>query len=198
MFSFNRSILDENGAPTLSAVLEGKVLRVVDGEHLASSTAMSSWAQPAQCNPQCELDIIAKDAERLSLSMGGSLTRQLAIVLRGDGYASKPNEAVADEPLVLSTYTLAFSKFSGQQIILLEDYLIALPYYVDHEYLISIADATELSLKTTTGSRQLMGDLLRMLNSTGLQADVSFLANTFFIENSVNKVRRVRGPPDGF
>ena len=159
--------------------VEGRLLNVKTGQRLGNFEV--EMPQPTNvatdCDRQCVLEAVGKNAKNLSQDLGAVLITKLAHIVDGDGAAS--SSAGSSLP---SAYSLVFNGFSIDEIDRIEEYIMAFDGYKHHRPVSSSLRNHEYWYETQSDSAGLNRNFRQMLKHLGLEGRVTFAGSNFQIE----------------
>jgi hypothetical protein len=160
--------------------ITSRILNVKTGEKLGGYevTSPHGWRAPINCEQDCLVEAIGKNAMGLAGELGVTLARQLAVL------KSSPVPAPRSAG-VSSVYTLIFAGFTPDDLNGVEEYLVAFKGYKLHQPIKNASSGRQYRYESDSDSARLNRNLQMMLERLGAEGRISFSTaeNTFTVEN---------------
>ncbi|MBF0249839.1 MAG: hypothetical protein HQL35_04320 [Alphaproteobacteria bacterium] len=161
--------------------VEGRLLNVKTGQHLGNFEVELPQPDnaPADCNRECVLETVGKNAKILAQDLGAVLTTKLAHIVDGGSSVPASSSAGSDLP---TAYSLVFNGFNTDEINRIEEYMVAFSGYKHHRPTSSSMRHNEYWYETQSESGRLNRNFRRMLEHLGVEGRVAFSGSQFQIE----------------
>lgn len=152
--------------------IAGRVVDVRTGEKVGGFevTSPKGWRAPVNCERDCLVEAVGKNAMLLAVDLQDALAKQL-------GSVSAHNTAVAKAPLrATNAYTLIFTGFNPDDITGVEEYLTAFKGYKLYHPTATSSHTVQYAYEIDADSGQLTRNLRMMLDRLGAEGRVTFSA----------------------
>ena len=155
--------------------VEGRLLNVRTGQRLGNFEVTMPEDQnvPQDCNRDCLLEAVGKQAKELAQDLGAVLTTKLAHIVKDD------TDTASNLP---TAYTLVFSGFKQDEITDIEEFITAFKGYEKHRPIRTSLRNAEYWYETKSESARLNRNLRRMLDHIGIKGRVTFAGSEFRVE----------------
>lgn len=180
IFSMYASAEEFSYTKKIHARIEGKLLNVHSGKHIANFevTSPSNWTVPKDCPRECMLEKVGDKAKVLATDLGAILSLQLKNWQSGDDHGAD-TIVESGEP---NAYTLVFNNFCDDAINDVEEHLVSFLGYVRHRPTGTSFCHHEYWYESHIDRARLNRNLRKMLESLSMHGQVSFEGNIFKVE----------------
>jgi hypothetical protein len=169
----------------VSVRITARLLDVRTGEKLggAEVTSPKGWRAPVNCERECLVEAIGKNAKTLAGDLGATMARKLGTV------TFPPSAPPSGANKLPSGYTLVFAGFTPDDITGVEEYLVAFKGYKLHRPVTASSRGTQYWYEIDSDSTRLNRNLRMMLDRLGAEGRITFSAddNTFTVEHTVSE-----------
>jgi len=159
--------------------IEGRLLNVQTGQRLGNFEV--ELPQPdnvkRDCNRECILETVGKNAKVLAQDLGAVLTIKLSSLTKNKGFSS-----AAQKSGLPSAFALVFNGFKSEEITRIEEYIVAFSGYKTHRPVRSSMRQTEYWYESESDSARLNRNLRQMLEHLGVKGRVTFAGSNFKVE----------------
>lgn len=170
--------------------IAGRALNAKTGLKLASFevTSPREWMAAPDCERDCLLEVIGRNAKALADDLGAVLARRLVMAYYDN---REPVAAAGPGASAMPTaYALVFGGFTPEDISGVEEYLAAFGGYKGHRPVRSSMRHNEYWYETTSDSARMNRNLRLMLERLGAEGRVTFSGNTFTVEKIAHRKAR--------
>lgn len=180
IFSIYASSQQMDYTTRIRARIEGRMLNVRSGQRLGNFEVEIPRAinAPHDCNRECLLETVGKQARTLSQDLGAVLTEKLAHMADGGSNIAYNRRS----GYIPTAYTLRFNGFDARDIDGIEEYIVAFSGYRHHRPIRTNMRHAEYWYETDIESARLNRNLRRMLDHLGVRGRVVFAGNTFTVD----------------
>jgi hypothetical protein len=170
--------------------ITGRLLNVKDGQRLGNFEVELPMPDnaPVNCNKECILEIVSKNAKMLAQDLGVILATKLRAI-SPIAIIDVTNEKKYSSNGLDAAYSLIFSGFSTNEINFIEEYFVAFSGYKQHRPVTSTLRTHEYWYETTSDIARLNRNLRMMLEHLGTKGRVVLENNKFIIEK-INTVKK--------
>lgn len=181
IFSIYANARKRSYTTTIRTRIEGRLLNVKTGQSLGNfEVELPQPANaPVDCDRECVLETVGRNADVLAQDLGAVLTTKLAYIV--DGGPSVRATAATGSNLP-TAYSLEFSGFTPNEISQIEECLVAFSGYKHHRSVTSSMRRNDYWYETRSDSARLNRNIREMLAYLDLEGRVSFAGNRFGIE----------------
>ena len=165
----------------IGSQITARLLNVMTGQHLGSFQVMSprSLRAPVDCEHDCLLEVIERDARRLSRELGRQLVQRLASMLSAKtGPYGSPGDVYSGMP---AAYTLVFEGYSTAEVFEIEEYLVVFSGYQDHRPISVEQQRHKYWYETGSARGRLNRNLSKMLDYLKMPGQVDLSGNVFTV-----------------
>ena len=169
--------------------ITGRLLNVKSGKRLGNFEVElpQSDNAPVQCNRECILETVGKNARILGMDLGAVLAKKLDGISPASGSTSTSGD---DKAGMSSAYTIVFSGFTPDEITSIEEYIVAFKGYEHHRLVSQLLWTNEYWYETSSKAARLSRNLRLMLDQVGVEGRVAFSGNTFQLDKIAERKRR--------
>lgn len=195
MFAIYASAEKLSYTTKIRARIEGRLLQVTNGQRIGNFevTSPNSWRAPVDCSRECILETVGANAKTLADDLGVVLTDKLAYLVDGgaggDG-SSKDSGGLA------TAYTLQFSRFTEDEILDIEEYLVVFSGYVNHRTTRATMRNVEYWYESSISPSRLNRNLRKMLSQLEIKGRVAMDGNDVKIEKITQRGERRKPKKD--
>lgn len=188
IFSIYSGAEERAQAKKLRVRIAGRLLNVRSGRRLSNFEVESPSAVsvPSDCNRECELERIGREARGLARDLGAVLAKKLDwLAPRRSARAEEERRIDSDDEIrsgLSSAFALTFSGFDGGEINAIEDMITAFSGYEHLRVVASSLRTHEYWYESSSGTARLNRNLRLMLDELGITARVVYAGNTFTVE----------------
>jgi hypothetical protein len=162
--------------------ITGRLLNVRSGKRLGNFEVELPQADnaPVNCQRECILETVGKNARVLGMDLGVVLTKKLDwLAARSDDKHDKDGH---DNDGLASAYSLVFTGFTPDDITEIEEYIVAFRGYEHHRPVSSSLRNAEYWYETKSKSARLNRNLRLMMEHLGYEGRVTFKGSSFQID----------------
>jgi hypothetical protein len=173
--------------------IEGRLLHARTGQRLGNFEVVSpgNWRAPVDCNRECILETVGKNARILGQDLGAVLAEKLVSLIEdGDPLP------IAGGGGIPNAYTLIFDNFPSDDILEVEEYLVVFSGYKRLRPITKSHRHHEIWYETDSTSARLERNLRKMLGHIGIKGRVTFSGNTFTVEKIARRKKLRLDPRD--
>jgi hypothetical protein len=171
--------------------ITGRLLNVQSGRRLGNFEVELPQVDnaPTNCNRECILETVGKNAKVLARDLGVVLAEKLDHLSPTGG-----DNAIADgsdgKKGMSQEYNLVFNGFTPDDVSRIEEYMVAFKGYKKHRPVTSSLRTAEYWYETDSDSARLNRNLRRMLEHMGTKGRLVFSGNTFTLEKIAKPKKR--------
>ena len=158
--------------------ITGRLLNVQSGKRLGSFEVEIPQVDnvPVDCNRECILETVGKNAKMLAHDLGAVLAKKLDYLspTGGTSVAPRSND---DKGGLLLEYSLVFEGFTEDDISRIEEYMVAFKGYKKHRPINSSLRSAEYWYETGSDAARLNRNLRLMLEHMNIQGRVVYSSN---------------------
>jgi hypothetical protein len=169
--------------------ITGRLLNVKSGKRLGNFEVELPQPDnaPVQCNRECILETVGKNARILGMDLGAVLAKKLD----GISPTSSTSSATGDDKAgISSAYTIVFSGFTPDEITSVEEYIVAFKGYEHHRPVSQSLRTNEYWYETSSKAARLSRNLRLMLDHVGVEGRVAFSGNNFQVDKITQRKSR--------
>jgi hypothetical protein len=169
--------------------ITGRLLNVKSGKRLGNFEVELPQPDnaPVQCNRECILETVGKNARILGMDLGAVLAKKLD----GISPVSSTSSATGDDKAgISSAYTIVFSGFTPDEITSVEEYIVAFKGYEHHRPVSQSLRTNEYWYETSSKAARLSRNLRLMLDHVGVEGRVAFSGNNFQVDKITQRKSR--------
>jgi hypothetical protein len=162
--------------------ITGRLLNVRSGKRLGNFEVELPQPDnaPVNCQRECILETVGKNARVLGMDLGVVLTKKLDwLAARSDDKHDKDGH---DNDGLASAYSLVFTGFTPDDITEIEEYIVAFRGYEHHRPVSSSLRNAEYWYETKSKSARLNRNLRLMMEHLGYEGRVTFKGSSFQID----------------
>ncbi len=179
IFSIYASAQELSYTTKVRTRLSGRILNVRSGQRLGNFEVSSprEWRAPIDCPRECVLEIAGKSGSILAQDLGAVLVEKLRALWSAPG--AEGGEAGAGLP---NAYALVFNNFSPDDMMTIEEYLVAFSGYRSHRPVYDSERRHEYWYESFANGSRLIRNLRKMLDHLDMRGRVTFSGATFTVE----------------
>ena len=172
----------------IKARVTGRLLKVQSGQRLGNFEveSPSTWTAPEDCTRECMLETVGKNAKILAQDVGAILAEKLDDLLSAQNSGSEDKKSNG----VASQYFLVFERFTPDDMMDIEEYLLVFSGYKNHRPVYTSRRRQEIWYESHIGSAKLDRNLNKMLVHIDLKGRVSFSGNEYTITKITKQKNR--------
>jgi hypothetical protein len=171
--------------------ITGRLLNVRSGRRLGNFEVELPQADnaPTNCNRECILETVGKNAKILAQDLGVVLAQKLDYLspASGDNAAAKDGDGKKG---MTQSYSLVFNGFDPDDVTRIEEYMVAFKGYKKHRPVTSSLRSAEYWYETDSDAARLNRNLRRMLEHMGTNGRLVYAGNTFTLEKIAKPKKR--------
>lgn len=170
----------------------GRLIDVRSGRRLGGDEVESAEAlrAPSDCDQECFLEVVGRDARRLSRDLGQLLANQLGSNL---GYTTAQLGKASQSSGGFSTsFNLTFDGFTPAEVSEIEEYLVVFSGYQHLRPVRSSRQVHSYWYETSSPKSRLNRNLSKMLVHMEIDGTVLFAGNSFTVEKRADERTPVR------
>lgn len=195
LFSIYASAEKLSYTTKIRARIEGRLLQVTNGQRIGNFEVVSpkSWRAPVDCSRECILETVGNNAKTLAQDLGVVLTDKLAYLV--DGKAGGDGSS-KDSAGLATAYTLTFNRFTEDEILDIEEYLVVFSGYINHRTTRATMRNVEYWYESTISPSRLNRNLRKMLAQLEIKGRVAMDGNNVTIEKITQRGERRKPKKD--
>lgn len=166
--------------------IPARMRSVHTGELLYNFEVSDTYNAHPDCKRDCMLETITENARALGAEVGGILAQQLDIQTEKADWSEPASPQLGSG----RAYELKFEGFNSKEMIELEDNLQLMRGYEDHEVQHSGNWRTEIWYEIDRKAGSLKNAFVKMLDSMGYNARVSYRGRTFVLQRITQRGER--------
>jgi len=181
----------------ITSRIEGRLLNIKTGQRLGNFEVISpkNWRAPANCDRECIVEIVGKNAKTLADDLGAVLTIKLKHLLEDGDNSTLTTEKNSNVGLP-TAYILRFEGFTPDDIHDIEEYIVVFKGYRKHRPTTSGMRHYEYWYETSSDSAYLNRNLTKMLDHLSVKGRVAFSGKEFTIQKITLRKKKLVNPAD--
>jgi len=171
--------------------ITGRLLNVQSGKRLGNFEVELPQVDnvPTNCNRDCILETVGKNAKMLAQDLGAVLAKKLDYLSPAGGTSAAP-KGNDDKDGMLLEYSLVFEGFTEDDISRIEEYMVAFKGYKKHRPVKSSLRSAEYWYETVSDAARLNRNLRLMLEHMSIQGRVVYSGNTITTQKIAKPKKR--------